>query len=251
MALVILMLFFNCVLVARFLRARWQYTRDPVSHPLPRRLPGRAVIAFGLRQLMLVAVLAYSWHLGAWDAASVGVRHPELWLDSILAGEIGFLALIVAYTLLLRLAGRVRTMRVAALRGNLRVWPRRRSFKILAAILFVIFNPFTEELVMRGILIHQWSLLLGSPVIPIVVGLVLNSLLHWYQGWRMQPWHALYFALAVGLLYSPWGLIAAITAHVFGDLAPVISLRRQLRRARAERRQARAAHQDRYTSENV
>ncbi len=85
-------------------------------------------------------------------------------------------------------------MRLAAVRGNLRVWPRQRSLKIVATIFFVVFNPFTEELVMRGILIHQWGLLLGSPAVPIVVGLVLNSLLHWYQGWRMQLWHALFFA---------------------------------------------------------
>ena len=51
-------------------------------------------------------------------------------------------------------------MRLAAVRGNLRVWPRKRSLKIVATIFFVVFNPFTEELVMRGILIHQWGLLL-------------------------------------------------------------------------------------------
>ena len=43
MALVVLMfLAFNCLLVARFLRDRWQHARDPQSHPLPRRLPGHA-----------------------------------------------------------------------------------------------------------------------------------------------------------------------------------------------------------------
>ena len=245
MALIVLMLCFNCLLVARFLRGRWQHARDPEAHPVARRLPGSAVINFGVRQLVLTAVLAYTWNVGAWDAASVGVHQPGNWMESILAGEVAFLALLVGYTLLLWLAGRIRTMRLAAIRGNLRVWPRQRSFKILATIFFVVFNPFTEELVMRGILIHQWGLLLGSPVVPIVVGFVLNSLLHWYQGWRMQLWHALYFGVAVSLLYSPWGLIAAITAHVFGDLAPVISLRRQLLRARNEQRKARAARASR------
>jgi hypothetical protein len=89
-------------------------------------------------------------------------------------------------------------------------------------------------------LIHQWALFFGSAAIPIVVGFVLNSLLHWYQGWRMQLWHAMYFAIAVGLLYSQWGLVAAITAHVFGDVMPFVGLRRNLLRARAERRAARA-----------
>jgi membrane protease YdiL (CAAX protease family) len=241
MALVVLMLCFNCLLVARFLRGQWQHTRDPQAHPLARRLPGGAVIGFGVRQLLLAAVLIYAWHVGAWDAASVGVHHPGLWLESILAGEVGFLALIVGYSLLLWLGRRMPAMRLAAIRGNLRIWPRQRSLKILATIFFVVFNPFTEELVMRGILIHQWGLLLGSPVLPIVVGFVLNALLHWYQGWRMQFWHALFFAVAVSLLYSRWGLIAAITAHVFGDLVPVINLRRQLLRARTEQRKARAA----------
>src|SRR5688572_14329269 len=241
MALVVFFLAFNCLLVTRFLHGHWQRARDPDAHPLARRLPASAVIGFGVRQLVLVAVLAYSWRVGAWDAASVGVHRPDLWMESILAGELAFLGLMIGYTLLLRLAGRVPAMRLAAIRGNLRVWPRQRSLKILAAFFFVVFTPFTEELVMRGILIHQWGLLLGSPVLPIVVGLLLNSLLHWYQGWRMQFWHALFFAVAVSLLYSPWGLVAAITAHVFGDLAPVISLRRQLLRARAEQRTARAA----------
>ena len=58
MALIVLMLCFNCLLVARFLRDHWQHARDPQSHPLPRRLPGNAVISFGVRQLVLVAVLA-------------------------------------------------------------------------------------------------------------------------------------------------------------------------------------------------
>jgi membrane protease YdiL (CAAX protease family) len=135
----------------------------------------------------------------------------------------------------------MQVMRLAAARGNLSVWPRRRSHKIFAAVFIMGFNPFTEELVMRGILIHQWGLLLGSAVIPVIVGLVLNALLHGYQGWRMQPWHAMYFATSVALLYSPWGLIAAVTAHVLGDVLPFVHLRRNLQRARAAARTARVA----------
>ncbi len=127
-------------------------------------------------------------------------------------------------------------MRLVAIRGNLRVWPRDRAGKQFAMLFIMVFNPFTEELVMRGILIHQWGLMLGSPAIPIAIGLLLNGALHWYQGWRMQLWHAMFFCIAVILLYSPWGLAAAITAHVFGDVMPFVRLRRQLLRARATRR---------------
>jgi hypothetical protein len=204
-------------------------------------MTGEQVYTFGARQLMLVGVLAFGYANGAWTTESVGIRSPQLWMESILAGELAFLGLMVAHHLLLLATGQMLTMRLAAARGNLYAWPRRRSHKIVAGIFIMAFNPFTEELVMRGILIHQWGLLMGSAAIPIVVGFVLNSLLHWYQGWRMQLWHALYFGVAVGLLYSKWGLLAAITAHVFGDVVPFLVLRRNLLRARAAQRAARAA----------
>lgn len=232
---------FNVLLIAGFLRQRWRYAHDPDAPPLPRRLTGKRVRAFAIRQLLLVGVLAITWVTGDWTAGSVGIdTRSALWIESIVAGETGFLTLMLVYALLLFVSRRQLTMQRAAARGNLFVWPRKRSHKIVAGIFIMGFNPFTEELVMRGVLIHQWSLILGSTVIPIIVGFVLNSLLHWYQGWRMQLWHALYFAMAVYLLYW-WGLIAAITAHVFGDAMPILTLRRSLRRIRATQRAARAA----------
>ena len=240
MTLVVFFLVFNCLLIGAYFQYRRQHGR-PGAPPLPRRLTGAQVRSFALRQVMLVLVFAVTYPNGRWTPESVGIHHPELWLDSILAGEIAFLALVLVHWLLLKIAGLLPTMRLVAARGNLYAWPRRRSHKIIAGIAIMVFNPFTEELMMRGVLIHQWALFIGSAAIPIAIGFVLNSLLHWYQGWRMQLWHAMYFVIAVGLLYSKWGLIAAITAHVFGDVMPFVGLRRNLLRARKERRAARAA----------
>jgi hypothetical protein len=243
MLLVAVFLAFNLVLVATHFRATWKRRRDPAAAPAPRRMTAATLRAFGLRQVLLVAMLAVGYALGGWDAKSVGIAFPaELWelsLISVLVGELGFLALALAYALLTFVAGRFETMRLAATRGNLLAWPRRRSHKWWAGLFIMGFNPFTEELVMRGILIHQWGLYLGSPAIPIAVGFLLNSALHWYQGWRMQLWHAMFFALAVTLLYQ-WDLVAAITAHVLGDVAPFIAMKRNLKRARSARREARA-----------
>lgn len=236
MPIVVFLLTFNCILVASYLHLRWKHARHPEAAPIPKRLTGAQLRSFGFRQILFVVILAYSYSHRDWTAASVGVHNPDMWLESILAGEIAFIGLVLAYALCLRVAGIVTPMRLAAARGNLTAWPRRRVEKIIAVIFIMVFNPFTEELVMRGILIHHWALQLGSPVVPIAVGFALNALLHLYQGWRMQLWHALYFAMAVGLLYSPWGLTAAITAHVFGDTLPFLHLRRNLLKARAARR---------------
>jgi membrane protease YdiL (CAAX protease family) len=88
---------------------------------------------------------------------------------------------------------------------------------------------------MRGILIHQWGEMIGSPVLPVVIGFLLNAALHLYQGWRSQLWHAMFFGAAVYLLYSPWGLAAAMVAHVLGDVLPIVVLRRQLKLIRRSR----------------
>jgi hypothetical protein len=48
----------------------------------------------------------------------------------------------------------------------------------------------------------------------------------------------MYFAVAVWLLYSPWGLPAAMAAHVLGDVLPILLLRRNLKSAQKARRRA-------------
>ena len=77
-------------------RRLWRRARDPAATPAPRRLTNRQLISFGGRQLLFTAVLAIGWTQGAWTAASVGIPGRIDWLDTILAGEIGFLAVILA-----------------------------------------------------------------------------------------------------------------------------------------------------------
>jgi membrane protease YdiL (CAAX protease family) len=229
MGIVLFFLAYNCLLAARVAMRR----REP-----PNRLSNHQLRNFGARQLLFSAVLALGYAVGQWDAASVGIPAQIRWADTLLAGELGFLVVLVCNLLLLLALRRLGVMRLVAARGNLRIWPRGRVAKWFAALFIMVFNPFVEELVMRGVLIHQWGLILGSPALPIFVGLLLNGALHWYQGWRMQAWHAIYFAMAVCLLYSPWGLPAAITAHVLGDVLPILLLKRNLRSAHRARRRA-------------
>lgn len=236
MGLVAFFLALNVWLVGRFVYGRWQRARLADPPPQPRRLTGAELANFAWRQVGLVLFIGYGYVNGHWTVESVGLHGRAHWTDSVLAGELAFLGLAILYALLLRFSGTLTLMRATATRGNLRIWPRGHARKWIAAIFIMVFNPFTEEIVMRGILIHHWGLALGSAVLPIVVGFLLNAGLHWYQGWRMQLWHALFFAMVVWLLYSSFGLVAAITAHVLGDVLPIVSLRKQQRAVRRARR---------------
>lgn len=227
MGIVLFFLAYTGMLVARVVTRR---------NPPASRLTDRQLRNFGVRQLLFVAVLALAWQQGWWTLASVGIPAQIRWPETLLAGEVGFLAVVLCNLLLMIVLRRLGVMRLVAARGNLRIWPRGRAAKWVAALFIMVFNPFVEELVMRGVLIHQWGLVLGSPVLPIAIGFLLNGALHWYQGWRMQAWHAMYFAVAVWLLYSPWGLPAAMAAHVLGDVLPILLLKRNLRAAHAARR---------------
>jgi membrane protease YdiL (CAAX protease family) len=217
----------------------WRRMRGHQAASRPRRLPADKLASIAIVQVALTAWLIATYgHL--WTFASVGLR-PLIPFDGymILAGELGFLAVILVNLVVLKLTRAFTRLYREGNRANLSIWPREGWAKWLAGILIMGFNPFTEELVMRGILIHQWGELLGSPVVPIIVGALLNGALHLYQGWRLQLWHALFFTMAVALLYSPWGLGAAITAHVFGDVLPIVTLRRNQRRLRSRCRNER------------
>jgi hypothetical protein len=227
------------LLAARQAYEFWQRVRGQRMPPRARRLPGSRLGGIAVVQISIVICLVAGYG-HRWTFESVGLR-PLIPFDVylILAGELGFLAVVLAHLLVLKLTGAYGRLHREGNRANLSIWPRERWAKWLAGILIMGFNPFTEELVMRGILVHQWGELLGSPTVPIVVGALLNGALHIYQGWRLQLWHALFFTMAVALLYSPWGLGAAIAAHVFGDVLPIVTLRRNQRRLRKRRRNER------------
>jgi membrane protease YdiL (CAAX protease family) len=229
MGFVLVFLIYNTMLAVRAVMRQ---------QPLPRRLSTASLRSFGARQVLFLIVLYLGFSSNGLNAASVGIPAQIRWPETILAGEIGFLAALVVNLLLLLVLRQIGPMRLTAARVNLRIWPRGRVEKWFAALFIMVLNPFVEELVMRGVLVHQWGLILGSAVLPIAVGFALNGALHWYQGWRMQAWHATYFAVAVWLLYSPWGLPAAMAAHVLGDVLPILSLKRSLRAAHAGRRRS-------------
>src|ERR1700741_4975911 len=113
MPVVVLFLAYNVLIIAADQYGRWKHRQDPVAHPLPRRLTTAQLWNFGTRQVVFIALLWYAHSVGDWTLESVGVPPSARWLDSILAGELAFLALILVYSLSLRLSGRMESMRFA------------------------------------------------------------------------------------------------------------------------------------------
>jgi hypothetical protein len=98
-----------------------------------------------------------------------------------------------------------------------------------------------EELLFRGVLVYQTSLVLGSAWLPIAAGLAATIGNHWYQGRQAMLFHIPFFAIVVALLFSPLGLAGAIGFHVAGDVLPMFWFRQQLRQFRERHRRVRIA----------
>ncbi|MGE3630633.1 MAG: CPBP family glutamic-type intramembrane protease, partial [Sandaracinaceae bacterium] len=93
--------------------------------------------------------------------------------------------------------------------------------------------PFTEESITRGILVVMLGHALGSAWLGIAVGLLVNVLVHIYQGRANLTYHVLFYAATVALLYSPVGLAGAIACHLAADLGALVFARRTLEQWRA------------------
>lgn len=206
---------------------------------LPRRMPISRARIFLIWQIELVVVFALFFHTGRWTPASVGLAKAVEPFLAFLIGAIAYCAIVLVYTALVSAAGMTARQARSALRVNASLWPRTPGARLVAGLAIIGLNPVTEELLMRGILVHQFSRVLGSPAVPILVGLVLNALLHAYQGPKQVIWHATFYGCSIALLFSPLGLTGCIGFHFLGDALPILSLPQQAlrcRRARAEER---------------
>ena len=193
-----------------------------------------------LWQMLMSAFLVATFRLDGWNWESVGLTttlHP---LVSLAIGMVDYYGMCVA------LYGCMRAARVADLAEDsyfqvlASVWPRSPGQKLLATTAICVFNPIVEELLFRGILVHQFGLILGSATIPILSGLAAHLANHIYQGTWGLATHVPFFMLATALLYSPAGLLGAVGFHVAGDLLPVRGMKNAMLRYRDRHRRRRS-----------
>jgi len=125
----------------------------------------------------------------------------------------------------------------ATLRGNRVIIPRDQRL-LPAIVAALLINPFAEEFLLRGVLVHLVGTLTGWWIPAVAGGLVVTVILHAYQGRAMIAWHTAFYLAAVGLLFSDAGLWGAFGLHFAGDIVPLLLVRgtfSRLRRLRAER----------------
>ena len=128
------------------------------------------------------------------------------------------------------------------------IWPRNRLQKTVAFVGVCFLNPFTEEIVYSGILVHHFGEYIGDFATAAVIGIVLSLAAHMYQGSWSLPFQALFHGAAVALILSPLGLFACFGLHFAGDLIPVVTMRANMKSWSDRRRSRRIRRSDPETS---
>lgn len=224
---IILVVFFACVGVVTLKRRQAADKTLPPDRPKLRRRISNTGTSLLIWQLLLVGIVLWGFWHGGWDVASVGITpmHP------IIAFAIGLLLYcLLALVMQLTLAhmGRLPYVRARNLAAMAYIWPRSPREKVYAFLAVCFVNPFTEEFLFRGILVHQFHQVTDSVYLPVAVGLLATLGNHLYQGPQAMLTHIPFYCLALGLLYSPAGLVGCFGLHFAGDWFPVVNMKKVL-----------------------
>jgi hypothetical protein len=175
--------------------------------------------------LLALWFIAYGHFEGGWTWTAIGVSSTVSPPVAFAAGCCLYLVCRLSWAVVAWARGRAIEDAEAAFRVLAREWPRSRIAKSFAMIGDCL-NPFTEEIISRGMLVRL-PVSLGAPVaLTVAVGLLLNLGAHAYQGTCSLPYHAVIFVLSVMILFSPLGLVGAIGCHFVADVMPVLCIRR-------------------------
>jgi membrane protease YdiL (CAAX protease family) len=205
--------------------------RTTVQISKSRRPPLRRPIAhFGRNALItqagcaLLLLLLYD-EFASWTPESVGLKVQWHWWNAVILGVGCYAIFYIGVTAALWFSGHYDRVADETTRVLVGLWPRRRADRLMAAIAFCLSNPITEELLFRGIVVHQLSIVCESIGIALSVGLLVHMANHAYQGSHAFTTHIPFYAISCGLLFSPAGLWGAIGFHMAGDCVPFVLLK--------------------------
>jgi membrane protease YdiL (CAAX protease family) len=218
---------------------RWR-RRGPVQAPPLAKPVEVSVARFALNQTILAGLLLGYCDTG-WTAESVGVSDAAAPSSAFLVGLFEYAIFIVLAPMLLSRFGSARARGEAVLRVNRRFWPRGRLRRTVMLFFLCVFNPVTEELTFRGILVHQFNVIGAPLVVALLVGALVDAANHAYQGKHLVLRQLAFYVASVLLLYSPIGLVGAVGFHFAADLWPMLDYGRTLRAYRSARRARRRA----------
>jgi membrane protease YdiL (CAAX protease family) len=227
--------------IQRYRATRTAAHQTPAGRPKLRRQGGAAGHAMLRSQLIFAAIIAFT--AGShWNMKSVGLVSEWSIASSFGVGVVAYAAFALLLTCLVKATGRLAAVEDNNVRVMAWLWPRSRPQKASALVGVCLLNPFIEEFMYRGVLVHQLAYAADALPLALALGLVVNLANHAYQGPLAMTSHLPMYLITTALLYSPTGLWGAFGFHFAGDLAPVKLLPRSLERYRARhRREARPA----------
>jgi membrane protease YdiL (CAAX protease family) len=190
-----------------------------------------------LRYQLVVALALCILYPESWTFSTVGVV-GDFPVADFFVGVFAYGVLILLLHLIFRMGGVHDSQADNSMINMATLWPREPRQKVAMWIGVCLLNPITEELMFRGILIYQLSEAIGNTELPLLLGFCVTLANHAYQGPRSVFLHALYYVFAVGLLFSPMGLMGAIGMHFAGDIVPVSMMKRNLKSYRERHRRS-------------
>lgn len=195
-----------------------------------RLLRSQTTLGFGYFywQVVLVAIALISLDYDGWNLATVRADSKHHPFYCFLVGLGAYFIFGWSLQAFYEWRGTLQRVKVENLAVLAAIWPRQKKQKRFAWVAVCLLNPLTEEFFFRGLLVSQFDTIIGSAYIPILIGLLINCGYHLYQGQMSMVTHIPFYFVSVGLLYSPFGLVACFGLHFAGDYVPVMQMRQML-----------------------
>jgi membrane protease YdiL (CAAX protease family) len=218
-------------------RQRSAKSLDQVQQRTPLRRPPAKTGSRCLRFQLVISLILLVLYQSSWTLMTVGFRQ-EFPVIAFACGVAAYGVLILFLHLLFCMGGVHDSQADNTMINMAALWPREPRQKLAMWIGVCILNPITEELLFRGILVYQLGLAIGDFRLPLCLGFIVTLANHTYQGPRSTLLHTLYYVFAIGLLFSPMGMMGVIGMHFAGDIVPVALMKRNLRSYRERHRRS-------------
>lgn len=176
-----------------------------------------------------------------WDAPSVGLKFEISPVFYLMIGLVCYCIFVLIVNKILNLLRVSQIVENDAYLVSLRLIPRQKLQRILFLMAVCILNPITEELIFRGVLIHQLGIYIKNYYLAIILGLFVTVGNHIYQGRLHIITHIIFYIFTVTLLYSDVGLVGSIGFHLAGDIYPFMRLKYEANNYKKRRREKRRA----------
>lgn len=187
-------------------------------------------------QISLISFFSITYILG-WNAPSVGLKFEILPVASLIIGLICYCIFVLIVNKILNLLRVRQIVEDDAYLVSVRLIPRQKLQRILFLIAVCILNPITEELIFRGVLVHQLGIYINNYYLAISLGLFVTVGNHIYQGRLHIITHIIFYIFTVTLLYSDVGLVGSIGFHLAGDIYPFMRLKYEANNYKKRRRE--------------